>query len=65
MGFRLKVANSCTIISAAGNSFTGASTGNMIFKNLDTGSTYSQTIAWSGTNQSGQANIAVTNLPSP
>tara|TARA_R110000787_G_scaffold1568_2_gene6786 strand:+ start:1528 stop:2022 length:495 start_codon:yes stop_codon:yes gene_type:complete len=59
MGFRLKVVNSCTIVTAQGSSYTGAVNANMVFKNLDTGATYSQTITWP------QANISAANLPSP
>jgi hypothetical protein len=64
MGFRVKAVNSCTIVSVNGSSFSGASTANVIFKNLETGSVYSQVLNYSGGNQTGQTNVLVSNLPS-
>jgi hypothetical protein len=63
MGFQVKSVNACTIISMNARSFTGANSANVIFKNLDTGSIYTQVLNYSGANLAGQANVLVSNLP--
>ena len=62
MGFQLQVINSCTIVSASGTSY-GSSTGIITFTDLDSGTTYTQGITWSGAGGSGQTNVLVSNLP--
>ena len=63
MGFIVQSLNACTVISITANSYTGNTTANIEFTELNTGSVYSQILNYSGVPLSGQTNVLVSDLP--
>ena len=61
MGFIVQALNACTVISVTADSYSGNSTANIEFTNLETGDYYDQVLNYSG--GSGQTNVLVSNLP--
>tara|TARA_Y100001938_G_scaffold21293_1_gene27334 strand:+ start:3718 stop:4230 length:513 start_codon:yes stop_codon:yes gene_type:complete len=63
MAFNITVVNACKFLSVRAKSFTGAGSAQVDFKDLNTGTVYSQTLTYSGNPLSGQMNVNVSNLP--
>ena len=61
MGFIVQSLNACTVISVNADSYSGNSTANIEFTNLETNDYYDQVLNYSG--GSGQTNVLVSSLP--
>tara|TARA_R110002012_G_scaffold11848_3_gene52947 strand:- start:2142 stop:2648 length:507 start_codon:yes stop_codon:yes gene_type:complete len=62
MGFIVQSANSCEIVSVSANSYTGALTADLVFKNLNTNTSTTHTLTYSS--GVGQLNILTSSLGS-
>jgi hypothetical protein len=60
MGFRVKSVNACKIVGVNAKSYTGALTANIVFKNLNTGTSTTHTLTYNA--GVGQVNILTSNL---
>ena len=61
--FNIKVANACKLVTVRAKSFSGATTADLKFNNLDGMALYTQSVTYSGSPLQVQINVNVANLP--